>query len=245
MDLERQWLLTRGYWFLGRSMVAGKVINKTLDLLAWLDYRLLIYLSMWHPDYESRKRLLRKRGVRIGDHAGVDLGVWIEVTTPQSVVIEDYAGIGYGSAIIAHDASVNIPVDLPMRVKTTHIGYCSLLGYFTIVMPGVTIGDFCGVVAGSVVTKDVPDGTVVGGNPAKKLANTEDIIIAWQEDMKVHPEIYFDHPNPLRPPATPFDDLVTWRKEGLKIQDASVLRTGTPFDYILEAKAMKEGKQDS
>jgi hypothetical protein len=167
--------------------------------------------------------------------------VWIEVTTPRSVIIGDYVGIGYGSAIIAHDASVNILVDLPMRVKPTRIGDRSLLGYFTIVMPGVQIGEHCGVVGGSVVTKDVPDGTVVGGNPAKKLFNTEDIIVAWQEDMKIHPELYYDHPNPMRPPSSPYDHLIYWRKEGVKVQDWTEIRTGTPFDFILEAK-QRQGK---
>ncbi|RJP34830.1 MAG: acyltransferase [Actinobacteria bacterium] len=241
MDAKTAWLYAKGYSFLARNMLAGKVVNKTLDALAWLDYRLLIYLSMWHPDYESRMRLLRKRGVQIGEHSGVDLGVWIEMTTPRSVIIGDYVGIGYGSAIIAHDASVNILVDLPMRVKPTRIGDRSILGYFTIVMPGVQIGEYCGVVAGSVVTKDVPDGTVVAGNPARKLFNSEDIILAWQEDMKVHPELYYDHPNPLRPPSSPYDHLVKWREEGVKIQDWTRIRTGTPFDHILEAK-LRHGK---
>ena len=36
-----------------------------------------------------------------------------------------------------------------------------------ILCPGVTIGENSVVAAGAVVTKDVPDNTVVGGNPAK------------------------------------------------------------------------------
>ena len=36
-----------------------------------------------------------------------------------------------------------------------------------IILPGVTIGKNSVVAAGAVVTKDVPDNTVVGGNPAK------------------------------------------------------------------------------
>ena len=36
-------------------------------------------------------------------------------------------------------------------------------------MPGVTIGDQCIVGAGSVVTSDVPAGSIVGGNPARVL----------------------------------------------------------------------------
>lgn len=36
-----------------------------------------------------------------------------------------------------------------------------------VICPGVTIGENSVVAAGAVVTKDVPDNTVVGGNPAK------------------------------------------------------------------------------
>ena len=40
-----------------------------------------------------------------------------------------------------------------------------------IILPGVTIGRNSVVAAGTVVTKDVPDNTVVGGNPAKIIKN--------------------------------------------------------------------------
>lgn len=37
------------------------------------------------------------------------------------------------------------------------------------ILPGVTIGNNVVVAAGAVVTKDVPDNTLVGGVPAKKI----------------------------------------------------------------------------
>ena len=40
-----------------------------------------------------------------------------------------------------------------------------------IICPGVTIGENSVVAAGSVVTKDVPDNVIVGGNPAKIIKN--------------------------------------------------------------------------
>lgn len=242
MDWKRLSLLARGYFFFGRNLLAGKITNKVLNLLASLDYRLLMYLSMWHPDMESRKRLIRQRGVNISDKAWVDLGVWIEMTTPQAVIIEDYAKLAYGVIIFAHDAALNSAGDLPMRVKTTRIGYNSAVGACSIVLPGVNIDDHAGVVAGSVVTKDVETGTVVGGNPAEVIGTVKDIGLAWQADLEVHPEIYYDHPNPARAPHNPYEELITWRKEGVEIQPSSVLRTGTPFDYILDAKEMNDKK---
>lgn len=239
MDIKKATLLARAYFFVARSIVAGKVINKLLEFAAWLDYRLLIVLSSWHPDMDTRIKLLRKRGVRVGEHVWVDLGVWIEVTTPQAVVIEDYVKLAYGVVIYAHDAAVNTVADLPMRVQETRIGYNSAIGARTIIMPGVTIGQHCGCVPGTVVVSDVPDMTVVGGHPARQLFTDEQLGTVWQADMKARPHLYYDHPNPNRAPSTPIDHILTWRKEGIKVNDYTELRTGTLFDHILDAKAEK------
>jgi len=122
MEWKQASLMARGYWFFGRNLLAGKITNKVLDLLAFLDYRLLMLLSMWHPDHASRIKLLRRRGVNISEKAWVDIGVFIEMTTPQSVIIEDYAKLAYGVTVYAHDASFNSAGDLPMRVQETRIG---------------------------------------------------------------------------------------------------------------------------
>lgn len=48
------------------------------------------------------------------------------------------------------------------------------IGLGSIIMPGVTIGPNSVVGAGSVITKDVPEGTVYAGNPAKFICRTEE-----------------------------------------------------------------------
>lgn len=54
------------------------------------------------------------------------------------------------------------------------IGEETFVGARSIIMPGVKIGRNCVVAAGSVVTKDVPDYTVVAGVPARKISTTLD-----------------------------------------------------------------------
>lgn len=49
--------------------------------------------------------------------------------------------------------------------KSDHREIC----LFLLRLPGVTIGDGVIVVAGTVVTKNVPENTVVGGVPAKVM----------------------------------------------------------------------------
>ena len=45
-----------------------------------------------------------------------------------------------------------------------------------IITPNTVIGSNSIVAAGSVVTKDVPEGVIVGGNPAKIIGKVEDLI---------------------------------------------------------------------
>lgn len=49
----------------------------------------------------------------------------------------------------------------------TYIGNNVIVGINSIILPGVKIGNHVVVGAGSVVTKDVPDHTIVAGNPAR------------------------------------------------------------------------------
>lgn len=51
----------------------------------------------------------------------------------------------------------------------------SFIGAKAVIMPNVKIGPNAIVAAGSVVTKDVPEGAVVGGNPAKIIGSYYDI----------------------------------------------------------------------
>ncbi|HAH6531547.1 TPA: maltose O-acetyltransferase [Escherichia coli] len=51
--------------------------------------------------------------------------------------------------------------------KPVTIGYNVWIGGRAVINPGVTIGDNVVVASGAVVTKDVPDNVVVGGNPAR------------------------------------------------------------------------------
>lgn len=64
-----------------------------------------------------------------------------------------------------------------LTVGQIHIKKNAWIGANATVTQGVTIGENCVVAAGAVVTKDVPDNSVVGGIPAKiiKTINTERI----------------------------------------------------------------------
>lgn len=50
-----------------------------------------------------------------------------------------------------------------------HVRYGAAVGARSVVLPGLTIGRWALVAAGSVVTRDVPDHALVAGNPARQV----------------------------------------------------------------------------
>ena len=74
------------------------------------------------------------------------------------------------------------PGDLPYKGDTV-VGNDVWLGYESVVMPGVNIGNGAVVASCSVVTGDVPPYTIVGGNPARVIRNRfpDDVVARLQE----------------------------------------------------------------
>ena len=86
------------------------------------------------------------------------------------IEIGDNSTLAYGVSILTH-ADPNGPKNklsklYPPKQAPVIIGNDCWIGANATILPGVTIGDFSVVAAGSVVTKDVPSGVVVAGNPA-------------------------------------------------------------------------------
>lgn len=92
-------------------------------------------------------------------------------------VMLDAAPIWIGDDVMLGPAvqiyTVTHPLDAALRqsgieqAKPIQIGHRVWIGGGAIILPGVTIGEDAVIAAGSVVTKDVPAGTVVKGNPAR------------------------------------------------------------------------------
>lgn len=119
----------------------------------------------------------RKLGVKIGDrceiHPSTSWG-----SEPYLISIGDHVRITKNVQFITHDGGVwvlrekyNCP-DIDLFGKII-IGNNVHIGFNSIVMPGVSIGDDCIIATGAVVTKNIPSGEIWGGVPAHFIEKTE------------------------------------------------------------------------
>ena len=97
----------------------------------------------------------------------------------EGVTIEDEVFIGHGVMFIndrfprATTASGALQTESDWRCTPTRIKKGASIGSNATILCGVTVGEGATVGAGSVVTKDVPAGAVVAGNPARVLRMAE------------------------------------------------------------------------
>lgn len=75
--------------------------------------------------------------------------------------------------LLAHDASTKRLINYT-KVGSINIEDDVFIGARALIMPGITIGRGSIIAAGSVVTKSVPNGCIVAGNPAKVIGNVEE-----------------------------------------------------------------------
>ena len=101
---------------------------------------------------------------------GINPGCYIQGT--GQLFIGDYTRIGANCGILSGNHDLYNHKILTQSI--TRIGKYCWIGMNSVILPGVELGDFTKVAAGSVVTKSFPDGyCVVAGNPAKIIKHLE------------------------------------------------------------------------
>lgn len=112
---------------------------------------------------------------------------YMHAGAPEKLIIGKFVQIAHGVQIITSSANHQMsgfstypfavfgePWSSSYEAKwpnkgDTVIGNDIWIGHQSLIMPAVTIGDGVIIASGSVVTKDIPPYTIVGGNPAKMI----------------------------------------------------------------------------
>ena len=125
--------------------------------------------KIWHPELSVLleasvgERCTIHAPVWIGNNVRIGDGCKIQAFAflPDGVVLEDDVFIG-PHVCFTNDKHPPSDVWLWTRVKKG-----ASIGANCTILPGITIGEGAKVGAGAVVTKDIPDGAIAYGNPAK------------------------------------------------------------------------------
>ena len=137
--------------------------------------RILNLFTRHVPGGYLRAKLEHYRGVRIGKNVWIGTEVYIDAEFPSLVIIEDEVKIMAYSIIVAHGQGIrnmkpgDYPANMPNILEPTWIKRGAWIAINSTIIGGVTIGEGAVVAAGSVVMKDVPDYTLVAGNPARAI----------------------------------------------------------------------------
>lgn len=145
-----------------------------------------IWLASFVPSNALRVAALRLWGADIGKGVAIHRGLQVRSARRLAVgddcfVAENVCLDARGGLRIEESVSVNTGAqiwtaqhdwkspDFAYVSAPVHVGHHSWISARSVVIPGTTVGVGAVVAAGTVVTKDVPSWSLVGGNPAKVI----------------------------------------------------------------------------
>jgi len=177
----------------GQKLSFARAVNKIFNRFYhwYLDFKLFVMFWVgWLPFHFIRNNVFRLCGVSIGRNSTFHTGA--RFFQPQNIKVGQGTIIGFRVFLDGRDAlKIGSHTDIASEVmiynsehnlsdpqmtateEPVHIGDYVFIGPRAIILPGVTIDDGAVVAAGAVVTKDVPEKTIVGGVPAEPIGKRD------------------------------------------------------------------------
>jgi len=149
--------------------------NSIFELVKSFFKKLLQVFAMTRLPVGSnmRCRLERLRGVKIGKNVFLGGGNVLDRARPDLITLEDNISLAGNVMILTHSNPTEPLRELLGKSATViapvHIKKGAWITVNVVILPGVTVGENSIVAAGSVVSKDVPPFTLVGGTPARVI----------------------------------------------------------------------------
>jgi len=159
-------------------------------LLLYRILKMLCYSAILRRDLLSSKvffanmpRISRKNSVAF---SGRDIYIGHNCHFGANVEFGSKILLASNVSFVGGDHKWNV-IGVPIKdtgrdtLKSINIGDDVWVGHGAIIIQGVTLGEGCIVAAGSVVTKDVDEYSIVGGNPATEIKKRFD-----PDEIKLH-----------------------------------------------------------
>jgi acetyltransferase-like isoleucine patch superfamily enzyme len=124
----------------------------------------IVYLNRFGPSERLKNALYRWTGMKVGRNCSFGLCAMVDAFYPHLITVGENCLFGYDSVLLAHEF-----LQEGLRTGPVVIGNDVMIGTKATVLPGVVIGDGAVISAMSLVNKDVPPYTIVGGVPIRVL----------------------------------------------------------------------------
>jgi acetyltransferase-like isoleucine patch superfamily enzyme len=137
------------------------------------DVRIFNFVNAYGCSIDDGSKVGAFVEIQKGSSIGKNCKISSHTFICEGVHIEDNVFIGHNVTFIndkfprATNADGSLQTEADWHVEETRIKKGASIGSSATIMCGVTVGENAIVGAGSVVTKDVADGTIVAGNPAR------------------------------------------------------------------------------
>jgi acetyltransferase-like isoleucine patch superfamily enzyme len=146
-------------------------VYKTVPFLKVIKNFIIIQSARYMPFLKCKNWMYRTfLRMKIGDQTSFALMVMLDIMFPEKIKVGRNTVIGYNTTILAHEYLIE-----EYRLGEIEIGDEVMIGANSTILPGVKIGDRAIVSAGTLVHKDVPAGSFVGGNPMQLIYTAEEM----------------------------------------------------------------------
>jgi acetyltransferase-like isoleucine patch superfamily enzyme len=142
-------------------------------------------IKKYYDPHEAFIKKIRKQGAFIGKEVQIiDKGKFLyEPWCAELIEIYEGAIVAAGVRFVSHDSSyANIFGSVPTKYGKIIIERNVYIGVNSIVLPGVRIGEYSLIGAGTIVNKDIPARSVVVGNPARVIGSVDDGLARYKSN---------------------------------------------------------------
>ncbi len=163
------------------SVPSGEYVCIAPDVRLGRDVRLSKFINLYGCEIGDETKIGAfveiQKNARVGRRCKISSHTFV----CEGVTIGDRVFVGHGVTFIndsyprATTAGGDLQTEKDWRVEQTVVKGGASIGSGATILANVTIGENAIVGAGSVVTRDVPPGAIVTGNPARVKRSVDDL----------------------------------------------------------------------